>query len=371
MVVALEVIAVFVVIILVHELGHFLAAKAVGVGVERFSMGFGPVLLRRRVGETEYVLSAVPLGGYVKMVGEEGGEDLSDEERRRAFSHKPVARRFFIVFAGPFFNLVAAYALFAVLKPAKGQKKSPGLAAAAAIIILVVPAVSLASNYREVDNSRNFFAYDFGSNALKSVGHNAALFGWGDNGVFHIWYLQALERYRDDVFFVHAELLSYPWYMSRMRSEIARRYGVGFVPPASLDEIKENVRAMTKRIKDMAPVYFDYSTMRQLNIPPESLLPQGLVAAIPGPAPERLENIWGRYSLRGAFDGTTNRAFAAEGILDIYGWECVVWAQQAYEKGRLLEALKAYELAKKFGTRDDYLDRWAEDVRREVGRGRK
>src|SRR3972149_9793183 len=112
MVVALEVIAVFVVIILVHELGHFLAAKAVGVGGEGFSMGCGPVLLRRRVGETEYVLSAVPLGGYVKMVGEEGGEDLSDEERRRAFSHKPVARRFFIVFAGPFFNLVAAYALF-------------------------------------------------------------------------------------------------------------------------------------------------------------------------------------------------------------------------------------------------------------------
>ena len=147
MVVALEVIAVFVVIILVHELGHFLAAKAVGVGVERFSMGFGPVLLRRRVGETEYVLSAVPLGGYVKMVGEEGGEDLSDEERRRAFSHKPVARRFFIVFAGPFFNLVAAYALFGLTFFAFGVQtpgNEPAVGGVVAGLLVLGPGLRLA-----------------------------------------------------------------------------------------------------------------------------------------------------------------------------------------------------------------------------------
>lgn len=114
MVVLLEVVAVFVVIILVHELGHFLAAKAVGVGVERFSLGFGPVLLGRRIGETEYVLSAVPLGGYVKMIGEELGEVVVGADTERSFSHKSVGRRFLIVFAGPLFNLLAAFLLFSV-----------------------------------------------------------------------------------------------------------------------------------------------------------------------------------------------------------------------------------------------------------------
>jgi regulator of sigma E protease len=108
----LEVVAVFVVIIFVHELGHFLAAKAVGVGVERFSFGFGPVLLGRRIGETEYVLSAVPLGGYVKMVGEEIGELVTDADIERSFSHKSLGKRFFIVFAGPLFNLIAAFLFF-------------------------------------------------------------------------------------------------------------------------------------------------------------------------------------------------------------------------------------------------------------------
>ena len=74
-VVILQVVIVFGLIIFVHELGHFLAAKAVGVGVERFSLGFGPKVFGKQIGETEYQLSAVPLGGYVKMVGEEPGEE--------------------------------------------------------------------------------------------------------------------------------------------------------------------------------------------------------------------------------------------------------------------------------------------------------
>ena len=56
-------------VVFVHELGHFLAAKRLGVGVLKFSLGFGPVLVSRRVGETEYCISAIPLGGFVKMIG--------------------------------------------------------------------------------------------------------------------------------------------------------------------------------------------------------------------------------------------------------------------------------------------------------------
>ena len=89
-----------------HELGHFLAAKAFNVKVLRFSLGFGPVLLSRRRGETQYCLSAVPLGGYVSMVGDDPGEELSDEDRRRTLSALPYWKKIIVVVAGPFVNLL-------------------------------------------------------------------------------------------------------------------------------------------------------------------------------------------------------------------------------------------------------------------------
>lgn len=102
-------------LIFIHELGHFLLAKAFGVGVEKFSLGFGPKLASKKVGETEYLLSALPLGGYVKMVGEGEEVELSEEDRQRAFAEKPVLQRIAIVAAGPVFNLLFAYVLFIVI----------------------------------------------------------------------------------------------------------------------------------------------------------------------------------------------------------------------------------------------------------------
>ncbi len=97
-------------LIFVHELGHFLAARRLGVRVTRFSLGFGPKIAGIQRGKTEYVLSAIPLGGYVKMVGEDifEEEELSEEEKRVAFSHQPIWVRATIVAAGPFFNLLFA-----------------------------------------------------------------------------------------------------------------------------------------------------------------------------------------------------------------------------------------------------------------------
>lgn len=111
----LQVVIVFGLIVFVHEFGHFLAAKAVGVGVERFSLGFGPKIIGKRIGETEYQVSAVPLGGYVKMVGEEVGEETPPVDSEKSFSHKSLPRRFLIVFAGPFFNIISAFLVFIVL----------------------------------------------------------------------------------------------------------------------------------------------------------------------------------------------------------------------------------------------------------------
>jgi len=105
------------VLIFVHELGHFMWAKILGVKVLTFSLGFPPKLIGRRIGETEYVLSAIPIGGYVKMLGEEeAGEEIAPEDLKRAFHVQPVWKRFVIVFAGPFMNLAfPLFLYFAVL----------------------------------------------------------------------------------------------------------------------------------------------------------------------------------------------------------------------------------------------------------------
>jgi len=100
------------VLVFVHELGHFLFAKLFGVRVLKFSLGFGNKIFGRKWGETEYLISAFPLGGYVKMYGEHPGEEIEPAEKPRSFSHKAVWQRFGIVAGGPIFNLFFAVVLF-------------------------------------------------------------------------------------------------------------------------------------------------------------------------------------------------------------------------------------------------------------------
>ncbi len=110
--VLIEVILVLAVLIVFHEYGHFLAARLFGVRVLRFSVGFGPKIIGRQIGETEYTICAVPLGGYVNLLGENPDETLSEADRARAFSTQSVWRRTLIVAAGPVFNLLLALLLF-------------------------------------------------------------------------------------------------------------------------------------------------------------------------------------------------------------------------------------------------------------------
>ncbi|HXZ86360.1 MAG TPA: RIP metalloprotease RseP [Myxococcota bacterium] len=103
------------VLVFIHELGHFAVAKWLGVKVEKFSLGFGPSLLARRYGETEYVVAALPLGGFVKMLGELPGEELDPAEAARAFNTRPIWQRIAIALAGPAMNLVLPVFLIAAL----------------------------------------------------------------------------------------------------------------------------------------------------------------------------------------------------------------------------------------------------------------
>lgn len=108
------------ILVTVHEYGHFQAAKWCGVKVLKFSIGFGKPLWRKKIGqdETEFVVAAIPLGGYVKMLGEEtfaGGGELASQDMSRALNQQSVVKRMAIVLAGPFANLLLAIVLYWVL----------------------------------------------------------------------------------------------------------------------------------------------------------------------------------------------------------------------------------------------------------------
>jgi regulator of sigma E protease len=111
-------------IIFFHELGHFIFAKLFNVGVKAFSLGFGPKVFGVKKGQTVYKLSAIPLGGYVSMVGEQAGEELPEGfTPDQNFETKPAWQRMCIVAAGPVFNFLLAFLIFWFLMAANGHNK--------------------------------------------------------------------------------------------------------------------------------------------------------------------------------------------------------------------------------------------------------
>ena len=103
----------FAFLIILHEAGHFFAAKAVGMRVERFSLFFPPLIARRKKGETEYAIGAIPLGGYVKITGMNPAEEIPPEHAHRAYYRQPVWKRIVVIAAGPIVNIALAFILLA------------------------------------------------------------------------------------------------------------------------------------------------------------------------------------------------------------------------------------------------------------------
>jgi regulator of sigma E protease len=105
----------FAALIILHEAGHFAAAKAVGMRVERFSLFFGRPLVSFRRGETEYAIGPIPLGGYVRITGMNPREEFSDDVAVRAYYRQPVWKRVVVIAAGPAVNVVLAFLILWVL----------------------------------------------------------------------------------------------------------------------------------------------------------------------------------------------------------------------------------------------------------------
>jgi len=113
---ALSFVVIFGLIVFFHELGHFAVAKAAGVRVFEFALGFGPVLLKTRRGETQYSIRAIPLGGFVKFAGMDAAlspDQEIPEDDERNFHKKPLWQRMAIIAAGPFMNFLLAFLLIA------------------------------------------------------------------------------------------------------------------------------------------------------------------------------------------------------------------------------------------------------------------
>ena len=117
------------VLIFIHELGHFLLAKLVGIRVERFSLGFPPRMIGKKIGDTDYCLSWIPLGGYVKMAGmiDESMDESSITGAPDEFMSKSIFQRFLVILAGPLMNILLAAALFAAIAYFIGVKEPAGL----------------------------------------------------------------------------------------------------------------------------------------------------------------------------------------------------------------------------------------------------
>ncbi|HMJ36020.1 MAG TPA: M50 family metallopeptidase [Baekduia sp.] len=114
----------FAALIILHEFGHFAAAKAVGMRVERFALFFPPLLFTVKRGETEYGIGAVPLGGYVKITGMNPAEEIPPEHAHRAYYRQPVWKRLVVIGAGPAMNVLVAFLILFVLFAAKGEPVS-------------------------------------------------------------------------------------------------------------------------------------------------------------------------------------------------------------------------------------------------------
>ncbi len=163
------------ILVFVHELGHFLVARACGVRVEVFSLGFGKKILSYKRGFTTYCISIVPLGGYVKMFGEQSvdAESISPEDRKVSYTHKTVWQRIAIVFAGPLMNFLFAIVVFGFIAFSGEETRS------ARISEVTAGSVAEAAGLKSQDmvlavNDKQVRSYEEFQNALTDVRNQSA-----------------------------------------------------------------------------------------------------------------------------------------------------------------------------------------------------
>jgi len=157
----------FAALIILHEAGHFVAAKAVGMRVERFSLFFGPMVMKRTIGETEYGVGIIPLGGYVKISGMNPEEELPEDVAPRAYYNQPVWKRIVVISAGPAVNLVIAFVIIWALFLSNGQAVNRG-----ATVTAVLSPSPAARILKPGDQILSIDGVKAGEASIKTIGHD-------------------------------------------------------------------------------------------------------------------------------------------------------------------------------------------------------
>ena len=215
-----------------------------------------------------------------------------------------------------------------------------------AVLFFSLPTALCAVNYFENDQHDNYIAFDYASNSLRSLSQNAIMFTWGDSGAFPLWYLQGIERMREDVDLPHTPHLVFPWYLDSLprvfKDSNLRKYDISSLGPEAALRI-----AVTENL-GIRPVFIDFSTRYSVEF--SSFLPtqRGIVYSIrklnePSGLPDI--SLWGNYSSRGIIEKLSFLDLDTGKAIMIYANGYLEEGEQLAAIGRFQDAVKMLQLA--------------------------
>jgi hypothetical protein len=206
-------------------------------------------------------------------------------------------------------------------------------------MLFSLPASLCAVNYYENDQHDNYIAFEYASNSLRSLPQSAIMFTWGDSGAFPLWYLQGVERMRDDVDLPHTPHLVFDWYLDSMprifKDSNLRKFDISSFGPESALRI-----AITENL-GIRPVYIDFSTRYSVEFKDYQPIQRGIVYRVrkinePSGIPD--VSIWDNYSNRGIFE--------KQSFLDLdTGKAIMIYANSYLEVGEFLAGINRYQEA--------------------------
>jgi hypothetical protein len=208
-----------------------------------------------------------------------------------------------------------------------------------AVLFFTLPSALCAVNYYENDQHNNYIAFDYASNSLRSLPQNAIMFTWGDSGAFPLWYLQGIERMREDVALPHTPHLVFNWYLDSMPSVFKdsnlRKYDTASLGPESALRI-----AITENI-GIRPVYIDFSTRYSVEFRDYQPTQRGIVYRVrkinePSGIPD--VSVWDNYNTRGIME--------KQSFLDLdTGKAIMIYSNSYLEVGEFLAGINRYQEA--------------------------
>ena len=217
----------------------------------------------------------------------------------------------------------------------RGKVSAVPVLLVSALLALGLPAYLCARNYYENDQHENYIAYDYASNTLRSLSQNSSLFTWGDSGAFPLWYLQGVERMREDLALIHTPHLVFPWYLDGF-PELFGKSSLRSAPLETMNPDNILLVAISEQI-GRRPIFVDFSTRYSVTFPDFSLQQWGICYRL---LPKRVGvifppdiSLWQYYTLRGLYgDEMPFRD------LDT-GKAILIYANAALEEGELLMKL--------------------------------